>query len=95
MQFITGPRCSGKTYALIEESAKTGIPIIAPTMMMAYGVKQRAKEMGLDIPEPVSINKVVTRGGRPGKYLIDELELCLNQIGIDPVYVSVKTEGED
>lgn len=91
MRFITGPRCSGKTTTLIEESARTGIPIIAPTMIMANYIKQRAKELGLDIPEPTSINKIVNQGGRPGKYYIDELEMCLRQLGIDPIAVTINT----
>jgi len=85
MRLIAGPRCSGKTTTLIEESAQTGIPIIAPSMGMANYISMLAKEQGLEIPEPTSINKVVNRGGRPGKYLIDELEMCLRQLGIDPV----------
>ena len=85
MRLITGPRCSGKTTTLIEESAQTGVPIIAPSMRMANYISMLAKEQGLDIPEPTSINKVVNRGGRPGKYLIDELEMCLRQLGIDPI----------
>ena len=88
MYLIRKGRGTGKTTELIHLSAKRGIPIIAPTMMMAESVKKQAREMGLDIPEPTSINKVVNQGGRPGKYLIDELELCLNQLGIDPVAVT-------
>lgn len=94
MRLITGPRCSGKTYALIKESAQSGIPIIAPTMMMAEFVKKTARELEMDIPEPMSINKIVNQGGRPGKYLIDELELCLMQLGIDPVMVTACVDEE-
>lgn len=92
MRLITGPRCSGKTYALIKESAQTKIPIIAPTMMMAEYIRKTAKEIGFDIPDPVSINKIVNQGGRPGKYYIDELAMCLNQLGIDPVVVTACDE---
>ena len=96
MQVIAGPRCSGKTTSLIRVSADTGIPIIAPTMMMAKSIKQMAMEYGIDIPEPTSINKIVNQGGKPGKYLIDELEMCLRQVGIDAECVTIctkKTEG--
>ncbi len=85
MRIIAGPRCSGKTTALIQESAETGVPIIAPSMAMANYIKTIAKEQGMDIPEPTSINKIVNHGGRPGKYLIDELEMCLRQLGIDAI----------
>lgn len=90
MHIISGPRCSGKTTSLIKISANTGIPIIAPTMLMANYIKTIAKEQGMDIPEPTSINKLVDQDGRkPGKYLIDELEMCLRQLGIDPIAVTV------
>ena len=94
MRFITGPRRTGKTTTLMEDSARTGIPIIAPSMMMANYISMLAKERGLDIPEPTSINKVVNRGGRPGKYLIDELEMCLRQLGIDPIAATI-WDGSD
>lgn len=95
MQFIVGPRCSGKTTSLIQMSADTGVPIIAPTMMMANYIKQMAKKYGLDIPEPTSINKVVNQGGRPGKYLIDELEMCLRQLGIDAECAVICTKEDE
>lgn len=95
MRFITGPRCSGKTTALIQESAETGVPIIAPSMTMANCIKQMAKEYGLDIPEPTSINKIVNQGGKPGKYLIDELEMCLRQRGIDAECVVICAKDEE
>lgn len=94
MQIIAGPRCSGKTTSLIQLSADTGTPIIAPTMAMANYIKMIAKEQGMDIPEPTSINKIVNRGGRPGAYLIDELEMCLRQLGIDPIAVTM-WDGSD
>ena len=95
MQFIVGPRCSGKTTSMIQMSADTGVPIIAPTMAMANYIKQMAKEYGLDIPEPTSINKVVNQGGRPGKYLIDELEMCLRQLGIDAECAVICTKEDE
>ena len=95
MNLIIGPRCSGKTTSLIQVSADTGVPIIAPTMMMANYIKQKAKEYGLDIPEPTSINKVVNQGGKPGKYLIDELEMCLRQLGIDAECVVICAKDEE
>ena len=95
MQVIAGPRCSGKTSSLIQVSADTGIPIIAPSMAMANYIKMIAKEQGMNIPEPTSINKIVNQGGRPGKYLIDELEMCLRQLGIDAECVVICTKDEE
>lgn len=94
MKFITGPRCSGKTTALIEESVKTGIPIISPTRAMAEYVKRMAKDYGVDIPDPVSIGEVVKHGDKQGKYLIDELGLCLSVLGIEVVTATVCVKEE-
>ena len=94
MKFITGPRCSGKTTALIEESAKTGIPIISPTKAMAEYAKRMAKDYRLDIPNPVSIGEIVKQGGRRGKYLVDELELCLSVLGVEVVTATVCVKEE-
>lgn len=95
MELIERSRGQGKTTELIYRSAREGIPIIAPSMMMAEHIKDAAFEMGLDIPEPTSINKIVNRGVKPGKYLIDELELCLNQLGIYPVAVTIDVKEND
>ena len=94
MRLIIGPRCSGKTTALIQESAETGVPIIAPSMAMANHIKTIATEQGIYIPEPTNINKIVNHGGRPGKYLIDELDMCLRQLGIDPITATM-WDGSD
>ena len=94
MKFITGPRCSGKTTALIEESAKTGIPIISPTRAMAEYTKRMAKDYGVDIPAPISIGEVIKYGDKQGKYLIDELGLCLSVLGIEVVTATVCVKEE-
>lgn len=89
MKIIEGARGSGKTTELIYKSAELGIPIIAPTAMMCNCIKAQALKMGCDIPEPVSINKVVNFEKGHHKYLIDELDLCLQQLGIEAEYVTV------
>ena len=92
MKFIEGARGSGKTTKLIYKSAELNIPIIAPTTMMCNCIKARASEMGCNIPEPISINKVVNFEKGHHKYLIDELDLCLEQLGIDAEYVTICNE---
>ena len=47
MKLINKPRGTGKTTQLIYTSATTGFRIITPTAQMA-------KDMGLDIPKPLS-----------------------------------------
>lgn len=89
MRIISGNKGSGKTTELIYKSADLGIPIIAPTSIMAQIILKTAKQMGVDIPEPVSINFVVDKGRGARKYLVDELDLCLKQLGISAEYVTL------
>lgn len=52
-----GPRGCGKTTSLITKSAKTGATIIAPSRYMADCIREQAKEMRYDIPEPLSVDE--------------------------------------
>ena len=87
------PRASGKTTMLIKESAKTGKPIIVTNSMMVDILAQRAKEMGLRIPEPVSAmrwiindygsgdrNRISKKARESGGLLIDDLDCVLKII---------------
>ena len=51
-KLIIGKRQTGKTERLIKESAEKQIPICTSSNH-AKEAKRRAKEMGLDIPDPV------------------------------------------
>lgn len=54
MRLINKERASGKTTQLIYTSATTGFRIITPTAHMANHIAEMAKQMGLDIPKPLS-----------------------------------------
>ena len=98
MKLILGERCSGKTSYLIEKSKMLGVPIVAPSSIMAQCIKQEAEELGVDIPEPMSINKILninrTRGGRI-RCVIDELEAVLFEMGLDVEYASADKNYEE
>lgn len=53
MVIIRGGRQSGKTVIALKLSAKMGIPIMCMGFMRPQLLKQRAKDLGLSIPEPV------------------------------------------
>lgn len=55
-KLIIGERCSGKTTALIRESSETGYTIACMTHTLAKDIMNKAKEMGLTIPEPIVLN---------------------------------------
>lgn len=85
MDIYVGGRCSGKTATLIKKSAETGAYILVANKCQACAVYKQAKEMGYNIPFPVTISEITA--GR--KYidvsymkkrgvLIDELQSVLN-----------------
>lgn len=85
MDIYVGARRSGKTATLIKKSAETGAYIVVANKNQACSVYRQAKEMGYNIPFPVTISEITT--GR--KYidvsymkkrgvLIDELQSVLD-----------------
>ena len=52
--YVSG-RQSGKTTFLIRQSADTGAVIVAPTCQMARYIDSMARELGLQIPPPVTV----------------------------------------
>lgn len=89
INLICKGRGQGKTYDLILESARTGIPILTP-----YPTKHiisMAKEIGQCIPEPIYIDSYLRNcRGRinfGGEVLIDEIDGVLEKL----LHVQVKT----
>lgn len=86
MNIIIGKRCSGKTTELIKESAEKQIYILVGTRHRAEALANRAKDMGLDIPFPVTIEEYLKgskfRGSciRRDGLLIDDADDVLQQI---------------
>lgn len=85
MDVYVGARSSGKTATLIKKSAETGAYILVATKCQAHAVYCQAKEMGYDIPFPVTVSEVTTRRNYfDGSYmkkrgvLLDELKSVLN-----------------
>lgn len=80
-KLILGDRQSGKTTELIKESARTGAYIVVSRMNEAHYVFRFAKELGLNIPFPLTVAEVICES--PSSYifqkgiLIDNLERIL------------------
>ena len=84
MNILIGKRQAGKTTHLIQVSAAGKGTIIAPTEQSAKHIKALAKEMKLDIPEPIGFGMFVRMNpGRRGPYLLDELGGLLRGLGIE------------
>ncbi len=84
MDILIGKRQQGKTTHLIKLSAAGQGTIVTPTEQSAEYIKKQAKEMKLDIPEPIGFGTFVrTSPGRRGPYLLDELGGILRGLGIE------------
>lgn len=76
MDILVGKRNQGKTTHLIEMSAAGKGIIVTPSERSVKYIINRAKEMKLDIPEPISWGRLVLPGyhrGYRGPFLLDEL----------------------
>ena len=81
-------RQAGKTTYLIRVSAKTGAVIVAPTYQMVKYIDQMARELGLQIPPPISVlewaQMVARQQVNPKqRYLVDELQMVLSQMNVE------------
>lgn len=105
MNVYIAPRQTGKTTTLVKMSAETGAIIVVPTYPMIKYVEDIAKGLGLEIPKPIDCFQFMR--GLPRferkKYLIDELQMVLELMGIDAATLDidsawvgrVKSKGEN
>lgn len=81
MQVISKPRQGGKTYQLIMASEVTGYPIVTFTEAARKHVKSMAKDIGCNIPEPVTAGQLHNehvRGIRSYEnVLLDDMEYVI------------------
>lgn len=83
LSILTAKRQQGKTTHLIKMSAARKGTIIAPTMQNAEYIKMMAKEMKLDIPDPICWSDFLYHGrGLKGPFLLDELGSVLAILNI-------------
>jgi hypothetical protein len=77
-------RGKGKTTYLLMRSHMKRIPILVYKSAEKDFIKSEAKDMGLDIPEPLSVNDLIGDNSRgkviPQSVLVDEMPLVLQSI---------------
>ena len=81
-KIIIGKRQTGKTERLIKMSAEKQIPIICASSNMATYAKDRAAQLGLDMPKPI-VAKTAAINGELRKYdsvIVDDAAIVLNQL---------------
>lgn len=85
MRLIYGTRGSGKTTNLIKECAKEkGYSlIVCHTIQVALYYQDMAKDMGLEIPLPISMDEFIKgdfRGKNITSFYIDNADLLLEKL---------------
>ena len=93
--YISG-RQLGKTTTLIKRSAETGAVIVVPNVRMARYTFEMAKELGLDISEPITPMHYISRLANGGleksqTYLIDELQTVLSRMNVDAATLDIES----
>lgn len=95
MKILKMDRGAGKTFYLIRLSAVLDSPILCATEQSKKYILDKAKEMWLEIPEPIVVNKgnfeIVMRE-RNADLLIDDLELVLKGLFGNNVIVATTSE---
>jgi hypothetical protein len=85
---VKGPRMSGKTTNLIRESSETGYTIVC-YVGLENNILTKAKELGLDIPNPIPHVEFVksTYYGKDGitGFLIDDADVMIRRMTEYPI----------
>ena len=81
LELTITPRGYGKLVLLIKESAKTGYRIITQSELKKIFIRQKAREMGYKIPEPYSVDEIVSRRVviKERNVLVDDVEGILSK----------------
>lgn len=83
MEKIIGERGSGKTTKLIELAHSEGCVLVEPTYHMAENARLMARDKGYEIVVLTASQFLFNHfGSSTEKYLVDELDLFLKNIGI-------------
>lgn len=104
MEIIFGPRQNGKTMELIKRSNSSRAVIVTATHKRAEAVKQMAKELQIDIPDPICIDSLMhqTRSWgvlNNGHILINDADDVLKSIcaryKIDAITMTERSKTDD
>jgi len=76
MRLIVGNKASGKTTKAIETSAREWKYIVVKDFSEAQSIAQKAKEMKLDIPYPITIDELLC-------YRLNRTSMKINGIIVD------------
>lgn len=88
IRIVSGARGTGRTTEMIRVAAESFAYIICPDYKQVAYVRDMAREMGVDIPFPLTWNQFVNgkyygRGIRG--FVIDNLDMCIQGMTSVPV----------
>lgn len=96
MDIYVMPRASGKTTMLIHKSHDTQIPILVSDLRRAKYVEELAKNLGIDIPEPLTVGS--NRVWHCRSVLVDDLDSVVGAmfrtLGFTPIEATMSTNHE-
>ena len=95
VEIILSPRKSGKTAKLIEQCAEKGGYIVCFDHDEAYRIAQRAREMGLFIPFPLTSVEFFERsyfGRNIKQFYIDNADIILQGLTSVPIATITLTD---
>ena len=85
MEIVQMDRGQGKTMFLIKKSAESQCPIVCYSEKQAQLIKERAEEIGLDIPDPIKLKFPNFKESFKGRkiengILIDDVDYVLERL---------------
>ncbi len=97
MKVIARPRQGGKTTDLIKLAAEEFLYVVCPDRQQVRYVQRVAQDMGLDIPFPMTWGEFLRcdyRSKGVKGFVIDNLDLCIQQMTSVPVRAVSLTDAE-
>ncbi len=94
MNLVIAGRGKGKTTELIRLSNGLNKPIVVSGYSKVTHIKKMAKEMGLEIPEPLTVSEWLSHKSVRGinqSCLVDDLDIVLHDLGLNVEYASIDT----
>ena len=88
MKVIASGRQTGRTTQLIQQAADEFLYIVCPTMERVKYVQRKAREAGLDIPNPMTWSEFSAHrfyGKGINGFVIDDLDHCLQSMTSVPI----------
>lgn len=101
MKLIVGNRASGKTTKAIETSAREWKYIIVRDFSETRSIVQKAKEMKLDIPYPITIDELLSYNLKQTSMKVDgiiidnALDVLQKIINVPITLATINVERED